>query len=48
MKIQIYAAELPPMRLQYTGHVSLAVSRDQYTALIGGSSCDVIFLFKNK
>jgi len=32
-KIQIYAAKLSPMRVQYTGHVSLSVSRDQYTAL---------------
>ena len=24
-KIHIYAAELPPMRVQYTGHVSLSV-----------------------
>ena len=32
-KINIYAAELPPIRVQHTGHVSLSVSRDQYTAL---------------
>ena len=32
-KIHIYAEELPPMRLQYTGHMSLSVSRDQNTAL---------------
>ena len=25
--------ELPPMRVQYSGHVSLSVSRDHYTAL---------------
>ena len=32
-KIHIYAEELPPMRVQYPGHVSLSVSRDQCTAL---------------
>ena len=29
----MYAAELSPMRVQYTGHMSLSVSRDQYAAL---------------
>ena len=32
-KIHKYAAELPPMRVQYTGHVSMYVSHDKYTAL---------------
>ena len=32
-KIHICASELPPMRVQYTGHMALSVSRDQYTAL---------------
>ena len=29
----IYAAELSLIRVQYTGHMSMSVSRDQYTAL---------------
>jgi len=28
-KIHIYATELQPMRVQYTGHVSLSVSREK-------------------
>ena len=28
-EIHIYEAELPPMRVQYTGHVSLSVSREK-------------------
>ena len=32
-KIHIYTPELPPMVVQYSGHVSLPVSRDHYTAL---------------
>ena len=31
-KIHIYTAELPPLRVQYTGHVSMYVSHDKYTA----------------
>ena len=33
MKIHIYTTELLPMRLQYADHVSMSVSRDQYTTL---------------
>ena len=32
-KIHIDVVELPPIRVQYTGHVALTVSRDQFTAL---------------
>ena len=31
--LHITSPELPPMVVQYSGHVSLSVSRDQYTAL---------------
>ena len=47
-KIHIFAAELPPMRVQYTGHVSLSVSRDQYTALpLKGVLVTIRFLWDN-
>ena len=32
-KIHIDPAELPPMRVQYTGQECLSVSSEQYTAL---------------
>ena len=42
-KIHIYAAELPPIRVQYTVHVFLSVP---CVSTIGVSSDDVILTYK--